>query len=130
MSRPRLPGLTPETPPGRRNGRDSNIGDGDVRASPLPTRLGRPDSIAVRLAAALLAVPAAGCARGAPSLVFFGAYFPIWLACAVIGCVAAGVARSLMVVSGLSHRLPYQLLLCTAIGTTTGLLVASLCVGL
>ncbi|MET3723524.1 hypothetical protein [Sphingomonas trueperi] len=101
-----------------------------MRTSPLSTRLGRPDSIAVRLAAAFLAVPAAGCARGAPSLVFFGAYFPIWLACAVIGCVAAGLARTLMVVSGLSHRLPYQLLLCTAIGTTTGLVVAALCVGL
>ncbi|WP_218017990.1 hypothetical protein [Sphingomonas azotifigens] len=105
------------------------IGDGNVRASTIGTRLAVPGGIALRCGAALLVMPAGGCARGAPSLVFFGAYFPLWLACMVIGATVAGVARALMVVSGLSERLPYQLLLCTAIGTSAGLLVAMLCFG-
>lgn len=105
------------------------IGDGNVRASTLETRLASPGRIAVRYGAALAVMQTGGCARGAPSLVFFGAYFPLWLACMVIGAAAAGVARALMVLSGLSERLPYQLLLCTAIGTSAGLLVAMLCFG-
>ena len=61
-----------------------------------------------------------GC-TGAPSLTFAGAYFPAWLACAVLAIVAAMVARGIMVASGLSRFISFQLIVCTAIGTLVGL---------
>jgi YtcA family len=58
-----------------------------------------------------------GCsAAGAPSFDLFGAFFPAWLFCGVLGVVGAGAARGVFVASGLSERLPYQLFVCTAIG--------------
>ena len=58
-----------------------------------------------------------GCSRGgAPSLVLFGAYFPDWMLCALLGIVVAIVARVAFVATGLSTVLPYQLFVCTAIG--------------
>ena len=58
-----------------------------------------------------------GCsAAGAPSFDLFGAFFPAWLFCGVLGVVGAGAARAVFVASGLSERLPYQLFVCTAIG--------------
>lgn len=94
--------------------------------SPRPRR---PGSIMKQIAAVVLAAQTAACTRGAPSLVFFGAYFPVWLACAIISVATAGVARAVMVLSGLSHWLPYQLLLCTAIGAMSGVLVGLLWFG-
>jgi hypothetical protein len=46
----------------------------------------------------------------------FGAYFPGWMFCGLIGLAGAIGARVLMVVSGLSEVLPFQLFLCVAIG--------------
>jgi hypothetical protein len=58
-----------------------------------------------------------GCsAAGAPSFDLFGAFFPAWLFCAVLGVASAGAARGVFVASGLAERLPYQLFVCTAIG--------------
>jgi hypothetical protein len=58
-----------------------------------------------------------GCASpGAPSLILFGAYFPGWILCALAGIVAAIVARTAMVMSGLSDALPLQLFVCVAVG--------------
>jgi YtcA family len=58
-----------------------------------------------------------GCSSaGAPSFSLFGAYFPAWLLCGVIGVLGAGAARGVFVATGLSDLLPYQLLVCTAIG--------------
>ena len=58
-----------------------------------------------------------GCsAGGAPSFDLFGAFFPGWLLCGVIGVVGAGVARAAFVGTGLSDVLPYQLFVCTAVG--------------
>jgi len=58
-----------------------------------------------------------GCsAAGAPSFELFGAFFPAWLFCGLIGLVASGAAHGLFVGVGLSNLLPYQLFVCVAIG--------------
>jgi hypothetical protein len=58
-----------------------------------------------------------GCSRsGAPSLVLFGAFFPDWMFCALLGIVVAIVARGVFVATGLSSVLPYQLFVCVSIG--------------
>lgn len=65
----------------------------------------------------------AGCDdRAAPSLTLFGAYFPGWLLCGVLGAIAAVATRVLLVVTGLSPAVPAQLLFCVAVGV----IVASL----
>ena len=65
-----------------------------------------------------------GCSpSGAPSFDLFGAFFPAWLLCGVIGIAGAGIARVAFVGSGLSNLLPYQLAVCTAIGVTAAVLV-------
>ncbi len=64
-----------------------------------------------------LAFELAGCgARGAPTLSVFGAYFPGWLLCGVLGLLAAVGTRILIGVTGLSSAVPAQLLVCTAVG--------------
>lgn len=59
----------------------------------------------------------AACApRSAPTLSLFGAYFPVWILCGIIGVAAAGGARLLLVATGLSSAVPAQLLFCVAAG--------------
>ena len=78
--------------------------------------------------AALLAVVSitltmAGCAaRGAPSFVMFGAYFPAWMLFALIGVQVGAIARVVMVTTGLAQTLPFQLAICTSVGVTAGIL--------
>jgi hypothetical protein len=70
----------------------------------------------VLLAPALVLI-LSGCSRsGAPSLVLFGAFFPDWMFCALLGIVAAIAARGVFVATGLSSVLPHQLLVCVSIG--------------
>jgi hypothetical protein len=58
-----------------------------------------------------------GCtAQGAPSFILFGAYFPAWMFCAVIGILGGLAARIAMVATGLSEALPFQLFVCVSIG--------------
>ena len=65
-----------------------------------------------------------GCsAGGAPSFDLFGAFFPAWLLCGMVGIAGAAVARAVFVGSGLANTLPFQLAVCTAIGVITALLV-------
>jgi YtcA family len=65
-----------------------------------------------------------GCsAGGAPSFDLFGAFFPAWLLCGIIGIAGAVVARVVFVSTGFANTLPYQLAVCTAIGVITALLV-------
>jgi hypothetical protein len=78
--------------------------------------------IALQLAVLSLPALTTACARGAPAFEFFGAYFPAWLAAAIVAVVAAVFVRLLMVLSGLSEQLPHQLLICTAIGVIIGIL--------
>jgi hypothetical protein len=64
-----------------------------------------------------------GCAqRGAPSFVLFGAYFPAWMLLALIGIVAAALARVLALKTGIAAVLPFQLALCTSAGVTAAVL--------
>jgi YtcA family len=71
---------------------------------------------------ALLSLSGCG-AAGAPSYDLFGAFFPAWLLCGIIGIAGAAVARAAFVSSGLANTLPYQLAVCAAIGVITALLV-------
>jgi hypothetical protein len=65
-----------------------------------------------------------GCsASGAPSFDLFGAFFPAWLLCGIIGIAGAVAARVVFVITGLANALPYQLAVCVAIGVMTALLV-------
>ena len=75
------------------------------------------------LAASLLpvALAVAGCAtRSAPSFSLFGAYFPSWMMCALIGIVAAVGARVLLVALRWLDAVPYPLSVCTAVGVIVG----------
>jgi len=65
-----------------------------------------------------------GCSAGAaPSFDLFGAFFPAWLLCGIIGIAGAVVARVVFVSTGFANTLPYQLAVCAAIGVITALLV-------
>jgi YtcA family len=58
-----------------------------------------------------------GCARhGAPSFVLFGAFFPAWMLCALIGVFGAIAARGIFVAAGLNSVLPFQLFVCSSLG--------------
>jgi hypothetical protein len=70
----------------------------------------------------------AGCGA-APSLTVVGSYFPAWLACGVIGVVAAVVARIVFVATGLVDMLPLQLYVCAAIGIFAACLIWLVWVG-
>jgi hypothetical protein len=71
-----------------------------------------------------------GCSTaGAPSFELFGAFFPAWLFCGLIGLVASGVARGVFVGTGLSDLIPYQLFVCVAIGVMAACLAWLLCFG-
>ena len=63
-----------------------------------------------------------GCG-GAPSLTIAGAYFPAWLACAVIGVVTTVIARGLMASTHLTTVIPFQLAVCSAIGVLVALAI-------
>jgi YtcA family len=77
-----------------------------------------------RIALLCLASILSGCsASGAPSFDLFGAFFPAWLLCGVIGIAGAGLARVAFVSRGLANVLPYQLAVCTAIGVITAVMV-------
>ena len=59
----------------------------------------------------------------------FGASFPGWMLCSVIGIASAAIARATLVRTGLSNALPYPLFLCTAIGTIVAVLAWRVCFG-
>jgi YtcA family len=75
--------------------------------------------------ALLLPVAAAlsGCSRmGAPSFELFGAFFPAWMLCALIGIAGSAATRAVFVGTGLSNAVPHQLLVCTAAGMIAAML--------
>jgi len=64
-----------------------------------------------------------GCSlAGAPSFQLFGAFFPAWLLCAVIGIIGAASARVVLTTPAFSEVVPFQLAVCTAVGVIVGLL--------
>lgn len=80
-------------------------------------------SISGTLIVASLQLVLTSCSSGgAPSFTLFGAFFPGWMFCGVTGIVGAVAARAVFVSSRLSNVLPYQLLVCTAIGVIVAIL--------
>jgi hypothetical protein len=79
------------------------------------------------VSASFLALPLlslCGCSgAGAPSFDIFGAFFPAWLLCAVLGIFAALGARVFFVTRNLTDVLPFQLLVCTSLGAVVALLI-------
>jgi hypothetical protein len=70
-----------------------------------------------KTAVAMLLLGLGGCAvRGAPEYILFGAYFPAWMFCAVLGILGGIAARAGMVATGLSELLPHQLFICVSVG--------------
>jgi hypothetical protein len=63
-----------------------------------------------------------GCG-GVPSITIAGAYFPAWLMCGLIAVILSIVVRGLMLATGLSSQIPYQLAVCISVGVIVGLLV-------
>jgi YtcA-like protein len=80
----------------------------------------------------LLSIPLGSCAlvgcssHGAPTLSLFGAFFPAWMFCGLVGILAAIGARGIFVATGLSDILPFQLFVCASIGVCFALIVWSL----
>ena len=64
-----------------------------------------------------------GCSlAGAPSFELFGAFFPAWLLCALIGIIGAAGTRLVLTTPAFSEVVPFQLAVCTAVGVIIGLL--------
>jgi hypothetical protein len=64
-----------------------------------------------------------GCSlAGAPSFTLFGAFFPAWMLCALIGIIGAAGTRLVLTTPGISDVVPFQLAVCTAVGVIVGLL--------
>ena len=58
-----------------------------------------------------------GCAsHGAPSFVLFGAFFPAWMLCALIGILERSRPAASSSPSGLDSVLPFQLFVCSSVG--------------
>jgi hypothetical protein len=60
---------------------------------------------------------------GAPSFELFGAFFPAWMLCALIGIIGAATTRLVLTSPVFSEALPFQLAVCTASGVIVSLLV-------
>ena len=71
-----------------------------------------------------------GCSEAsAPSFDIFGAFFPAWLLCAVLGIFVALAARIVFAARNLIDVLPYQLSVCTSLGAIFALLTWLICFG-
>jgi hypothetical protein len=64
-----------------------------------------------------------GCSlAAAPSFELFGAYFPAWMLCALIGIVGATGTRVVLTTPAFIDLIPFQFAVCTAVGVIVGLL--------
>jgi hypothetical protein len=61
----------------------------------------------------------------APSFELFGAYFPAWMLCALIGIIGAAGTRVVLTTPILNHVIPFQLAVCTAAGIVVALLAST-----
>ena len=81
-------------------------------------------------AAALPLLSLCGCSEaGAPTFDMFGAFFPAWLVCMVLGIFVALGARIFFASRNLVDVLPFQLAVCTSLGAISALLVWLICFG-
>lgn len=90
-----------------------------------PARLaGKLRRVAVTLFAPFLL---AGCvSAGAPAIPLFGAYFPSWLLCAMVGILGAVILRLLFVRAGIDDALPIRLPVYVCIAAGIGFAVSIL----
>jgi len=66
-----------------------------------------------------------GCvSAGAPAIPFFGAYFPSWLLCALLGILGAVVIRLVFIRTGIDDALPARLPVYLCIAAALGFLVS------
>ena len=64
-----------------------------------------------------------GCAtKVAPSYELFGAFFPAWMLCALVGVIGGIAARVIFIATGIDSILQFRLFVCLS----AGLLVAAL----
>jgi len=64
-----------------------------------------------------------GCSfADAPSFELFGAYFPAWMLCGLIGIVGAASTRVVLANPASNDVIPMQLAVCTAVGVIAALL--------
>jgi hypothetical protein len=70
-----------------------------------------------------LSLSVSGCG-GAPSYNLFGAYFPAWMFCPLIGIVAALTARVIVGIEGIANELPHPFAVCMALGVILAILVS------
>jgi hypothetical protein len=83
----------------------------------MSSQTNRPNARRDALLVFITSVTLGGCARhGAPSFVLFGAFFPAWMLCALIGILGAIAARGIFVAIGLNSVLPFQLFVCSSVG--------------
>jgi hypothetical protein len=94
-----------------------------MQAKPRAPRSCKRWNIGLALIVASVQLALTNCSSGgAPSFTLFGAFFPGWMFCGLSGIIGAVAARAIFVGSGLSNNLPYQLLVCTAIGIIVAIL--------
>jgi hypothetical protein len=68
-----------------------------------------------------------GCSlAGAPSYELFGAFFPAWMFCALIGIVGAAALGVVLRSPNFNEVIPWPLAVCTAVGIIVGLLAWTL----
>ena len=90
-------------------------------------RAGKPRALG-RSAGIVPAFALGGCTQ-APMIPLFGAYFPGWLLCALVGVVAAVLIRVLCILCGLDAILSFRLFTYLASGTVIALLLWSVVFG-
>jgi hypothetical protein len=66
---------------------------------------------------------------GAPSFELFGAFFPAWMLCALLGVIGAATTRLVLAIPIFGEALPFQLAVCTASGVIVGLIVWTILFG-
>jgi YtcA family len=111
LIRPYVATMSPQT---NRRSTDHSQLDKDAFAFPFKgMQKARRAALPVFITSAALG----GCAsHGAPSFVLFGAFFPAWMLCAIIGIFGAIAARGIFVVAELDSVLPFQLFVCSSVG--------------
>jgi YtcA family len=87
-------------------------------ATGADVRAHNPQQRSIRLiVAANASLVLEGCSpQAAPTFNLFGAFFPAWMLCTMIGIFASIAARGIFVATGLQSIVPFQLFVCAAIG--------------
>ena len=76
------------------------------------------------LAPVVLGAPGCGLMTS-PSLPFYGAYFPSWLLCAVLGILASVLVRFLLIRLGIDEGIPFRTLVYIALACLVAFILAA-----